>query len=175
MSSPELTAALNRINERDGESYDTLAQVSISVDGLPVWPVWGDPATNLDIFADDLLSFLLENWKRLLLEQDYPAGLNPAVPAHIWASAQASASGRPQACAETLFSAVTRFERSHDLSKAIGGQFGLPPFWMVRHEEGMLIETGGRALVLALEEWLSFVTRLGQESADRLSERAEQK
>ena len=172
---PNITATLNWIEEREGERYDTLAHLSIALDGQPIWPVWGDPFTDLDVFTDDLLSFLVENWKKLLLEQDYPRSLKPALPSQLLTLAQSVASDEPQATAEALLLAVERFENSHDLSTAIGGQFDLPPFWMVRRGDGMLVETGGRARDLTLDAWLSFASGLGQTVADRLRERAEEK
>jgi len=170
-----LKAILEWIDERDGDQFDTLANVRIELDGQPIWPVWGDAATDLEVFADDFLSFLTENWKKLFLEQLYPAGLQPAAPSRLLAMAEVDAADLERARAEALYEAVDDFEAAHELTRAIGGQFGLPNFWMIRRSDYMLVETAGRTFTLPLDAWRMFATDFGQTIANRLTLRLKDK
>jgi len=75
MKERQLRSLLNWIDDIGGETFVTLADFSIALGGLPIWPVWGSDDTDLEIFVDDLLSWLTECWKPLLLRQSYPNAL----------------------------------------------------------------------------------------------------
>lgn len=159
-----LQARLRWIEELEGEPVRTAALIDVHFEGTPIWPVSGDPDTDLDIFVDDVLRHLTWTWKALLLRQDYPASLRPSAPSRL----QAAAEDRPQPGAEALLAAVESFSRTHDLGRAFGGQYELPSLWCFRQGEVVLVEADGRLLPIPLESWLQFATLLGDEVAHRL-------
>ncbi|MCV0387763.1 MAG: hypothetical protein K5821_15365 [Nitrobacter sp.] len=160
--------AIEWIDEQDGERFDTLAVVRIDLDGQPIWPVWGDATTDLDVFADDILAFLTENWKKLLLEQHYPGSLQPNGPSQLSALAEEVAEDKPRVIADTLHSSVVSFENAHNLARAIAGQFELPSLWMIRQGDCMIIETGGRTVRIAADAWIAKTSEFGEAIASRL-------
>lgn len=124
------------INERR-----TTQRLALLVDGAPVWPVRGLD-TSLEIQIDDLLSHLTEFWKPLMLRQTYPLDLNPARPSTLLAVAKDSWAEKPAPDVEWEDEQVDFFRDCHDLSKCFGGYFDLPPLWIFRSGDEMLIDTG---------------------------------
>lgn len=164
-----LEAVLDWIGEVNGEPVTTLARLSIVLGDLPVWPVWGDEDTDLEIFVDDLLAYLTRNWEELLLQQVYPRGLAPERPSLLYAAAERAASfGSRGSQKGDLMASVLDFANVHDLARCFGGLYGLPAFWMMRQGNDVLIETAGRIERVALADWLGFAGKLGDEIAKRL-------
>jgi hypothetical protein len=159
------------IDKVGSEVATTLARFAINLDDFPIWPVWGDDETDLEIFVDDILASLTDQWGALLLEEVYPQGLSPARPSELMACAEiAAASGPRNALREELMSDVLAFTRAHDLSRWFGGLYDLPALWLMRQGTDVLIETANRQEKVPLESWLRFATSLGDLIATRLRE-----
>jgi len=137
----------------------------IAIDGEPVWPMAGLPDATLEIQVDDLLAYLAEHWKPLLLRQTYPAPFNPHRPSQLRADAAKRWDGVSSDTAEKEEDAVLAFEDAHDLSHAFGGLFDLPSFWMLRAGDGFQIESQERLWTLPYAHVVDALTDLG----DRLS------
>lgn len=167
--SHNLDATLEWIDTVGNDPVTTLARLAITLDELPIWPVWGDDETNLDVFVDDLLSYLTANWDTLLLQQVYPDGLEPGTPSALVAAAQAAVANGPRnSLSEELVSGALTFARTHDFSQCFGGLYDLPALWIVRQGADMLIETANRVERVPIENWLRFATKLGDGIAQRL-------
>lgn len=131
---------LSWVDTERGVPVRTLAKFRVAVDGRPVWPVAGEADVSLEIFADDLLSHLVEFWKPLLLRQTYPVSDAPERPSQLRRRAQHGWNERP-GIAEREEEQVAAFEDAHDLSRAFGGLFGLPPLYLFRAGDKMLVDT----------------------------------
>lgn len=142
--------------------------LSIAIDGEPVWPVVADDAAQLEIQADDLLSHLVEFWKPLLLRQVYPAPFNPHRPSRLRADALERWAENPPETADREDEAVTAFEEAHDLSRAFGGLFNLPSFWLLRVGDGFLCETQNRLWQIALAPVVAALVDAGNSLAAQL-------
>ncbi len=125
--------------------------LSMSVDGEPIWPVLGDVDAKLEIQSDDLLSHLSEFWKPLMLRQVYPAPFNPERPSRLRPDAQQVWAENPPETADREDEAVTAFEEAHDLARAFGGLFDLPPLWLMRAGDNFILETHGQLWLLPFE------------------------
>src|SRR5438094_3191627 len=106
------------IDVSEGVQYATLAAISVLVDDLVIWPVFGEPNTPLEWFADEFLSHLVECWKPLLLRQTYPINVYPLRPALLRAEAAKRWSNMPDKVVENEDSLVTAFEEVHNLTNA---------------------------------------------------------
>ncbi len=169
-----LDYVLKWIDEIDGAPVRTLARFAISLDEMPIWPVWGDDETDLDIYVDDILAFLTTSWDALLLEQVYPHGLNLDRPSKVRAAAEWQVARGPRnAYSDELLASTIAFARSHDLARCFGGLYELPAFWMMRQGADMLIETADRIERVPLAEWMRFASDLGDCIAVRLEPDAE--
>lgn len=169
-----LDYVLKWIDAVDGAPVRTLARFAISLDELPIWPVWGDDETDLDIYVDDILAFLTVNWDALLLEQVYPQGLNPDRPSKVRAAAEWQVARGPRnTYSDDLLASTITFARSHDFARCFGGLYELPAFWMMRQGEDMLLETADRIERVPLADWVRFASDLGDRIAARLEPDAE--
>lgn len=165
---------LRWIDAVDDEPVRTLARFAISLDQLPIWPVWGDEKTDLDIYVDDILAFLTVHWDALQLEQVYPQGLSVDRPSKVQAAAEAYvASGPRDERSEDLLSASIAFARSHNLARCFGGLYELPALWIMRQGKDVLVETAGRIERVRVDDWVRFATDLGNSIAERLEPNAE--
>jgi hypothetical protein len=69
------------------QEFQTTRQLNIWIDDEVVWPVAGEKEVRLEIQIDDLLSYLTEYWKPLLLRQTYPIPVMPDFPSLLRAAA----------------------------------------------------------------------------------------
>jgi hypothetical protein len=143
---------------------------SISINGEPVWPVVGLRDASVEVALDDLLSYLAEFWKPLLLRQVYPNDFHPYLPSQIRAYATQRWNGLPSEIAEREEEAVLAFEDTHDLSRAFAGIFDLPAFWLMRAGDQFQCETQDRVWWLPLMDVVAALTKLGDDVALSLSE-----
>lgn len=158
-----------RIDPSEGPDRLTTCAFSILIDGEPVWPVLSDAAASLEIQGDDLLSYLTEFWKPLMLRQVYPAPFNPGRPSRLRADAAQRWAENPPETAEREDEAVTAFEEAQDLSRAFGGLFDLPAFWLLRSGDGFLCETQDKMWQLPFDAAASALIGAGDALAERLS------
>lgn len=142
--------------------------LSIEIFGRTAWPVRDEPDHAIEIQLDDLFAYLVEFWKPLLLRQTYPAGLRPARPSHLWRDAVERWEGQPQEVVEDEAREVTAFEEAHDLSKAFGGLFDLPPFWMLREGDRMICDTGRQLNRIPFHLLCDELVRTGDNIAEHL-------
>lgn len=119
----------------------TTCAFSVFLDGNAIWPARGlDDA--LEIQIDDFLSHLAEYWKPLILRQTYPLALNPSRPSQLRAKAEEAWAAVPEQQAESEDEVLEAFQDCHDLSRCFAGYFDLPPLWLFRSGEEILIDTG---------------------------------
>jgi hypothetical protein len=145
----------------DGELRTTFL-FEIKVSGQPVWPVRGE-SVPLEIQIDDLLAHLTEFWKPLMLRQVYPIAVTPARPSDLRAASDQRWTELQQSAVQKEEQLVSEFEEAHDLSRAFGGVFGLPSFWMMRSTDQMLVECGGRFWMIPFGDARSCLSDLGDE------------
>jgi hypothetical protein len=119
----------------------TTCAFAIYVDDVVVWPVRGEEDARLEIQIDDLLSHLTDFWTPLMLRQVYPIDVRPLGPSHLRREAERRWAKQPPATIAAEGEAVSHFEEAHDLSSAFAGIYGLPPFWMLRSGEQVVLET----------------------------------
>lgn len=146
----------------------TTARLSISIDGTAVWPVFGETGQGLEIQIDDLLAYLTEYWKPLILRQVYPIPVNPYRSSELRREAIVRWAALGGAIAEREEAAVSAFEDAHDLSRSFGGLFGLPHFWMMRSGNRMVVETAGRTWHLPFFETCQELSSAGDWICNRL-------
>lgn len=147
----------------------TTADFTIHIDGRPIWPVDGAPVA-LNIQVDDLLSYLTEFWKPLTLRQTYPIAVAPERPSLLRAEAERRWGGQPAEVAEREDERVCAFEEAHDLSRCFAGVYGLPPLWLLRSGEHMIVDWGGgQGTVPFVTVWAE-LSRLGDEIAGHLAQ-----
>ena len=106
------------------------------------WPLANDDATPIEVQLDDLFAYLVEFWRPLLLRQTYPFGLTPIRPSLISRAASERWESQPQELMDEEAEVLSAFEEAHDLSRAFGGMFDLPHFWMLREGDRMICDTG---------------------------------
>ncbi len=147
----------------------TTRALQIAIDDEPVWPMAGIIDATLEIQIDDLLAFLAEHWKPLLLRQTYPAALNPHRPSQLRADAAKHWDEVPAEIAEREEGAVLAFEEAHDLSRAFAGLFDLPSFWMLRAGDCYQLESQERLWTLSYDDGVEVLTSLGDHLADLLA------
>ncbi len=115
---------------------------SISIAGKVRWPLANDDAPSIEIHLDDLFAYLVEFWRPLLLRQTYPFGLTPIRPSLISRAASERWESQPQELMDEEVETLIAFEEAHDLSRAFGGMFDLPHFWILREGDRMICDTG---------------------------------
>lgn len=169
MSKRDAPSLKFRIVPSDAPEHVATCALSISIDGEPVWPVVADEAARLEVQADDLLSHFVEFWKPLLLRQVYPVPFNPNRPSRLRADALQRWAENPPETADREDDAVTAFEEAHDLSRAFGGLFDLPSFWLLRAGDGFLCETQNKLWRLAFEPTVAALVDAGNALAAQLA------
>src|SRR5271166_105904 len=146
----------------------TTADFSVLVDGEALWPVAGAPHVRLEIQVDDLLSHLVECWQPLALRQTYPISVAVDRPLSLRAEAEKRWEQQPAEVAEREDEIVSNFEDVHDLSKCFAGYFDLPPLWLMRRGEKLIVDTrAGVSAVDFASAWAE-VSRLGDQIAAHL-------
>jgi len=146
----------------------TTANLAVKVGQRTIWPVDGADGIALEIQVDDLLSYLVEFWKPLILRQTYPISTQPERPSLLRPEAEKRWGTEPEETVEREDAQVTAFEDAHDLSRCFAGMFGLPPLWLVRQDDRMLIETRGSLRSVAFSCARASLDELGNEIADHL-------
>lgn len=153
-----------------GEGRVTTAHIQLIVDSDPIWPVIGEADILLTAQLDDLLSHLVEHWKPLILRQTYPLGLLPARPSLLGREAADRWSGLPEEIVDEQAETVTAFEDAHDLAHAFGGLFDLPPLWLMRAGDEMIVDVGRSERRVPFAAAYSELNRIGDVIARRLEE-----
>lgn len=156
------------LSDPDEPDRTTTRLLQIAIDDEVVWPVAGLADAVLDIQLDDLLAFLAEHWKPLLLRQTYPAELNPSRLSQLRADASKRWDGVPAEIAEREEEAVLGFEEAHDLSRAFAGLFDLPSFWILRSGGAFRIESQERLWVIPYDRVVGALTELGDQIVAQL-------
>jgi len=146
----------------------SLAKLSFSIDGKPVWPVAHDPSAGMEIYADDLLSFLSENWHSLLLEQTYPV-LTPFRPSRLWVLLEERWERGDDSESELESIRAEEFEQRHNLGACIAGVLDPPPLWLVRQGNAVQVDNGKDLWSVSLEDLFSSLEALGGCIAHRLA------
>ncbi len=113
----------------------------MSACGNTIWPVPNEPEHQLEIQIDDLFSYLVEFWKPLLLRQTYPLALSPIRPSLLGRDVTKRWEDMPQEQIDEEATEIDAFEEAHDLSRAFGGLFDLPPLWLIRESDRVICDT----------------------------------
>ncbi len=145
----------------------SLAKMSVSINGDVIWPATFEGAF-LEVFVDDVLLFLVENWHFLLLENTYPI-IDPAKPSAFRYSVENRWSGNPLLDSEEESIRVEVYERHHNLATCFSGIYDLPPLWLVRSQEGMLIDNGNSVWEYPLTSVVDELERLAEIICERIS------
>lgn len=169
MSVDEAASIDFQIDPSDEPDRLATCALSIRIDGQAIWPVMGNVEASLEIQGDDLLSYLTEFWKPLLLRRNYPAPFNPARPSCLRADATRRWAENPPATADREDEAVTAFEEAHDMSRAFAGLFDLPAFWLFRNGDGFLCESQEKIWQLPLKAMSDCLASAGDALAARLA------
>lgn len=146
----------------------TTAGLAVRVGERTIWPIDGADEVILEIQADDLLSYLTEFWKPLILRQTYPVAIQPERPSLLRAEAEKRWGSAPEATIEREDELVTAFEEAHDLSRSFAGMFDLPPLWLVRQGDRMLVETRAGLRNVAFENARAALSAAGDDIARHL-------
>ena len=147
----------------------TTARLSVRVDGEPVWPVAGADGASVEIQIDDLLSHLAEFWLPLTLRQTWPLPVALERPLYLRAAAEQRWEKQSASVAEREDEALCAFEEAHDLSKCFAGMYDLPPLWLLRRGDRMIVDTRAGFRSVSIVGAMAEMTRLGDEIAARLS------
>lgn len=149
----------------------TLADLSLTVGGQPTWPVEGDSGAVMDCFADEVLAFLTDAWKQLVLSEAPPLPIPVTRPTELRRQAELRWARLPEAEVEREDDALWSFELAHNLARAFGGQSDVPPLWLVRQGRWMTLDTARSLRRVSLDAFIEAASGLGDEIADRLEER----
>ncbi len=144
--------------------------LSIAIGQDVIWPVRGEASIGVEVQIDDLLSYLTEFWKPLMLRQVYPLPVHPSRPSDFRRLAEQRWTELPSQLVEREEHIVSAFEEAHDLSLAFGGQYGLPNFWMMRSGEHMVVETSGRVWKIPFNTARKSLRVVGDQIYSRLRE-----
>lgn len=164
MTAPRLHFVLQPLAERK-----TTCEFAVNIEGIAVWPAYGADGVLLEIQIDDLLGYLSDFWKPLMLRQVYPIEVSPSRPSELRRAAELRWAELPQVIIEAEEEAVSDFEEAHDLARCFSGFFGLPPFWILRSRGGFVVETGNTLWKLPFEEVRKELSDLGDLICDRLA------
>lgn len=165
---PPIEFVLRWINSVEGEPVQTVAEFNVLLDGRAVWPVIGEPGLFLEIYVDDLLSYLTEFWKPLMLRQTYPVRDAPDRPSKLRTIAERRWAELPPSTVEREDENVTAFEQAHDLSRAFSGLFGLPSLYFFRAGDLMLVDAPGSCGNVKFVAARDSLSALGDRIAERL-------
>jgi hypothetical protein len=152
----------------DDDARTTTAHLVVRIGQRTIWPVDRAEEVSLEIQVDDLLSHLIEFWKPLNLRQTYPIATQPDRPSLLRAEAEKRWGSEPEETVEREEALVTAFEEAHDLSHSFAGMFDLPPLWLVRQGDRMLVDTRSGLRSVAFEDARAALQRIGDEIAERL-------
>jgi hypothetical protein len=147
----------------------TTCEFAVVVDGTVVWPALGEEDATLEIQIDDLLGYLTDFWKPLMLRQVYPIDVNPLRPSDLRRKAEERWAELPPAIVRVEEVAVDNFEEAHDLARCFAGLFGLPPFWILRSGPSVILETSGALWTAPFEDVRGAFSALGDQISERLA------
>ncbi|MBF0307702.1 MAG: ImmA/IrrE family metallo-endopeptidase [Alphaproteobacteria bacterium] len=170
MTRDRLRFSLEWMNGEGRERRLTTAFLMVSLNGDAIWPVQGAPDTRLEIQADDLLSHLTEFWKPLMLRQTYPVEIQPDRPSRLRFETEKRWGRKSADAVEREEELIDAFEEAHDLSRSFAGQFDLPPLWLFREADSMLVETRHRLHTVDYSGARDALTAVGDEIATRLEQ-----
>jgi hypothetical protein len=146
----------------------SLAKLSVSIEGKPIWPVISDEDAGLEVFSDDILAFLAENWHSLLLGQSYPI-YAPSRPSRLRLMASAAWELDEGADAENEDLQIEAFEQTHNLASCFAGMMDLPALWLMRDGNSMIVDNGRDIWKPYLNQATLALETLGDTIAHRLS------
>jgi IrrE N-terminal-like domain len=155
-----------RLEKLGDPERSLIRRLTVLVGNAAVWPVHGDPEAAVEIQADDLLSYLAEFWKPLLLRQTYPILGVAKSPSDFIRAMESRWDERPISDEETEI--VEAFEEAHNVASSFGGQFELPPLWLIRDRDEMICETPNRVYRLSFETTVAELARIGDLLAENL-------
>ncbi|MGD0865543.1 MAG: ImmA/IrrE family metallo-endopeptidase [Rhizomicrobium sp.] len=161
-----LDISLRPLQDRERQ---TTYQLAIAIDGETVWPVCGETKATLEIQIDDLLAYLTEFWKPLMLGQVFPIAVSPLRPSDLRREAEHRWAGMQPATIEKEEDLVSSFEEAHDIATAFGGIFDLPHFWMMRSANQMILETANTVWHLPFEVARTSLRSVGDEISKHLA------
>lgn len=151
--------------------YISAASIAARVGDDMLWPVRHDESAKIEVFADDLLAFLAENWHSLFLEQTYPViNINTTRPSRLRSLAEErwEESGDENSEEESLL--IENFERTHNLSSCFAGVMDAPPLWFMRRGNVMIIDDGRDILIQTISAVEKCLDNLGKRIAERLAQ-----
>ncbi len=169
----ELKFVLHPVSPTEGEEPLTTATLAVSAGGELIWPAANAEDVDLQIQIDDLLSHLTEFWKPLALRQTYPIPVAPHRPMLLRAKAEERWENVPPEVAQREDELVCAFEEAHDLSLCFAGYFDLPPLWLLRAGDRMIVDTRAGMRAAPFDQAWAEISRLGDEIVERLSTRSE--
>jgi hypothetical protein len=169
MIAESLNFVLDWIDEVEGEPVGTMAWFAVAADDLAMWPVWGDATSRLEVYVDDLLSYLTEFWQPLILRQHYPLPVALDRPSRLRPEIEQGWGALPEEHINTQEEAVAAFEEAHNLATSFGGQFNLPDLWLFRQGERLLVETADRLIRVEINVAIADLSALGDTIAERLA------
>jgi len=156
------------------ERRQTTAELNVLIDEEVVWPVPGEENIRLEIQIDDLLSYLTEFWKPLLLRQVYPIPVKPERPSLLRFEAARRWANQPPEVVEREEEHVAAFEEAHDVSRCFAGLFELPSLWLLRSGLQMQCETAGHTWLVPFDAAREALALVGDTIAERLAGTGEQ-
>lgn len=151
----------------------TTACLTVFIDGEAVWPLDGTPEVGLDIQVDDLLAYLSEFWKPLVLRQTYPIAVIPDRPSHLRAVAESRWESQPSELVEREDESVCNFEDAHNLARCFAGMFDLPPLWLLRTNDRLIVDTQSKLRTVLFQQAYAEFSRIGDEISAHLSHKSE--
>ena len=171
-ANPRLEVQIDWIDEVNGEPATTFAAISVCLDDIIFWPMETDSpeGSQLEWYADQLLSHLVKHWKRLVLEQNYPIPVQPAAPSGAWDCARTRWSGLPREIVLEEEDRLMAFDKAHNLANAFGGIFELGCFWVFRECNNITLDNGIRSKHIPYEIVVNALSVAGDRIAERLSE-----
>ena len=165
MSSEALDFSLSALD--DGKL--TTMWLTVTVGDEAIWPVEGARQIGLEVQIDDLLSHLTEFWKPLVLRQTYPVSFNPERPSMLRAEAERRWESQPGTVVEREDEQIVAFEEAHDLSRCFAGVFDLPPLWLLRAGDTLLIDTRAALRKVPFDQARSALAGVGDKIAKALA------
>lgn len=147
----------------------TTCEFAIAIAGITVWPAHGADEVTLEIQIDDLLGYLTDFWKPLMLRQVYPINVTPSRPSKLRQAAEQRWVELPKSILAAEEEAVADFEEAHDLARCFSGFFGLNPFWLLRSGSEFTVDTGSAYWKLPFEAVRDDLSALGSSICDRLA------
>lgn len=146
----------------------SLLNLRATINRDTIWPTAGSADSDLEIFADDILSFLTDNWHTIFLEQTYPI-YNPARPSRLRALAEAAWDQDDRIDSESEDIEIEAFERAHALATCFGGISDVPPLWFMRQGKVIIVDNGIQTWDIPVPQARAAIGRLGNQIAERLA------